>query len=129
MPHTISWRIPDHVIVATLTEGITADEVQQIADQMYDEIAAAASESPVHTLVDVRECGMQDKVWNYAKLNFRRHPNSGWSIVIGDSRLGGLVIAIFSKILNQHIRYSESLESSMKILSDHHVEIADRLNS
>jgi hypothetical protein len=127
MTHYIKWLIPDHVIMATLDGPITADEVQQIADDMYNAIAAASTATLVHTLVDVREATMQDKVWNYAKLNFKRHPNNGWSIVIGDSRLGGLVIAIFSKILNLHIRYSETLETALKTLGEHHVVVAEYL--
>ena len=127
MTHDVKWLIPDHVIMATLIGPITADEVQLIADEMYEAIVAASTATLVHTLIDAREAAMQDKVWNYAKINFRRHPNHGWSIVVGDSRLGGLVIAIFSKILNQHIRYSETPEAALKILGEHHTVVADYL--
>jgi hypothetical protein len=127
MTHYIKWLIPDHVIMATLDGPITADEVQQIADEMYNTIATASTATLVHTLVDVRDATMQDKVWSYAKLNFKRHPTNGWSIVIGDSRLAGLVVAIFSKILNLHIRYSETLETALKVLGEHHVVVAEYL--
>jgi hypothetical protein len=79
MTHYVKWLIPDHVIMATLDGPITADEVQQIADEMYNTIATASTATLVHTLVDVRDATMQDKVWSYAKLTFKRHPTNGWS--------------------------------------------------
>jgi hypothetical protein len=127
MAHQITWLIPEHVILATLEGPISADEVQLIADQMYEDIATMPTPSIVHTLIDVREASIQDKMWNYAKLTFRRHPTAGWSIVIGDSRIAGLVIAIFSKILNLHIRYSDTPEAALKTLSEHHAVVAEYL--
>lgn len=127
MAHQLTWLVPDHVLLATLHGPIAADEVQIIADEIYNAIAALGEHLPIHTLIDVRESTIQDKVWNYAKLNFRRHDPAGWSIVIGDSRLAGLVIAIFSKILNLPIRYSDTTESALKSLSEHHLAIADYL--
>ena len=127
MAHQIAWLIPNHVILTTLNGPIVAAEVQIVADKMYDIMAATPTPALIHTLIDVREATIHDKIWTYSRLNFRRHPNNGWSIVIGDSRLGGLVIAILSKALNQHIRYCESLNDALKILSERNTAVADYL--
>lgn len=127
MTHEVTWLVPDSVVMATLKGAITADEVQMIADKMYKEIDSVTTEALVHLLIDVRECTLSEKVWEYAKLNLRRHPHYGWAIVIGDSRLGGLVIAIFSKLVNSHIRYSETLESALKFLSERDLTVDEYL--
>lgn len=128
MPHDITWIIPDYVIIATLKDAISADEVQTIADEIYEAVALVPQMSVVHILIDMRECTIQDKIWNYAKLNFRRNANNGWAIIIGDSRVGGLIIAIFSKALNLRIRYSDTPAAALQLLSEHFSIVADYLD-
>ena len=96
---------------------------------MYEMIDAVPSQAMIHLCIDVREASMQDKVWMYASLKLRRHVRTGWSIVIGDSRLGGLLIAIFSKVINLHIQYSDTPEAAMKILVERDLVVADYLKS
>lgn len=129
MTYQLSWLIPNHVLMVSLYGAIAANEVQLVADQMYDMIDALPMGTPVHLIVNIRECHLQEKIWNYARLNLRRHPNNGWSIIVGDSRLFGLVVAIISKILNLHIRYSETPESALKILAEYHAPVAEHLKS
>lgn len=126
MSHTMTWPVPSHVMSVTLVDLIMADEVQTIAKAMY---AAIETESTsVHLLIDAREAKIQDKIWNYAKLNLKRHKRCGHVIVIGDSRLSGLIIAIFSKLLNAHIHYSESIDTALKFLQERDEAVAAHLD-
>lgn len=129
MPHETTWLIPDRVIMAAVSEAVTADEVQIVADKLYEMMDAPTSNAAIHILVDVRAATMADKVWNYALLKLRRHKRIGWAIVIGDSRLGGLVIAIFSKLLNLHIHYSETPEAALTILRERDEVVAEFLKN
>lgn len=125
MSFHISWPVPHHVVAVTLTGPILAPEVQMVADQLYEAVDSAADTQVVHMIVDAREATIDDKLWNYAKLSLKRHPNNGWTVVVGDSRLTGLVIAIFAKVLNSHIHYSETPETALKLISDRDVAVMD----
>jgi hypothetical protein len=129
MSYHISWTVPDHVVAVTLTGPILASEVQTIADQLFVTVSAAADTQLVHMIVDAREATIQDKLWNYAKLSLKRHPNNGWTIVLGDSRLTGLVIAIFAKVLNSHIQYSESPATALKLICDRDAVVMDMMKA
>jgi hypothetical protein len=78
-------------------------------------------------LVDAREAKIHDKIWNYAKLSLKRHKRCGHVIVIGDSRLSGLIIAIFSKLLSLHIHYSETPDTALKFLQERDEAVAEYL--
>lgn len=125
MAYEMTWVVPNTVLLATLHGPIPAEEVQIISDDMYREMESVTARSAIHLLIDVRGCTIQDKVWMYAKLDFKRHPKIGLSIVIGDSRIGGMVIAIFSKILNIQIRYSPTPEAALKVLQERDVTVAE----
>jgi hypothetical protein len=129
MSHHISWTVPDHVVAVTLNGPILAADVQIIADQLYEAVSSAAHTQIVHMIVDAREATIQDKIWNYAKLDLKRHPNNGWTIVLGDSRLTGLVVAIFAKVLNSHIHYSESPETAIKLICERDTAVLDMMKA
>jgi len=124
MTHHISWPVPGHVLTVTLVDIIMAEEVQKIAKEMYTAIDTESTAS-AHLLVDAREAKIHDKLWNYAKLSLKRHKRCGHVIVIGDSRLSGLIIAIFSKVLNLHIHYSETPEIALKFLQERDESVAE----
>jgi hypothetical protein len=126
MTHQLSWPVPGHVLTVTLVDTIMADEVQEIASALY-QIIETESPSTIHLLIDAREAKIQDKLWNYAKLNLKRHKRCGHVIVIGDSRLSGLIIAIFSKLLNSHIHYSETSDAALKFLQERDAAVAEYL--
>lgn len=126
MTHHISWPVPGHVLTVTLIDTIMADEVQGIARALY-QIIETEETSTVHLLVDAREAKIHDKLWNYAKLSMKRHQRAGHVIVIGDSRLSGLIIAIFSKLLTIHIHYSETSDAALKFLQERDAAVAEYL--
>lgn len=129
MSFHISWPVPDHVVAVTLNGPILAGDVQIVADKLYEAVASAAQTQLVHMIVDARDATIQDKIWNYAKLSLKRHPNNGWTIVLGDSRLTGLVVAIFAKVLNSHIQYSESPETAMKLICERDAAVMDMMKA
>ena len=71
---------------------------------------------------------LQKQLWHYTKLDLKRHVNNGWTVIVGDSRLLGLVLAIFSKMLNVHLRYCETPEGALKLLAEHHTLVAEQIN-
>jgi hypothetical protein len=125
MTNHIEWLIPDYVLSATVVGPISAVEVQQVANTLIDEINTAPTSHLVHLMVDVRECILAEKAWSYSKLQLHRHTNTGWVLVIGDSRMGGLVIAIFSKILQMQIHYSPSPEAALNFIAQRDPAVAE----
>jgi hypothetical protein len=113
--------------MVTLVGGIMADEVQVLADDMWTAIQAVPESPMVHILIDAREAAIADKIWNYGKLRLRRHTRVYLVIVIGDSRLSGLIIAIFSKLINLPIHYRESVDDALRIISGRDGIVAEYL--
>jgi hypothetical protein len=126
MAHQITWPIPDHVVMVELVGGIMADEVQVVTDKLYASIASAPCER-VHLIIDAHEATIADKIWNYSKLRLPHHAKLHLVIVMSDSRLSGLIIAIFSKLVNSRIHYRESVEDCLKTISGVDLAVAEYL--
>jgi hypothetical protein len=124
MPYEISWPVPRHVLMMRQLGPILASDVNKIGQAMYEAIDTAGSEA-IHVLVDVREARMSDKVWNYTQSKPPRHARTGVVIIVGDSRLTGLVVAIFSKILNIQIHYNTTLDGALKFLQERDTAVAE----
>jgi hypothetical protein len=124
MPYEISWTVPGHVLTLKQFGPVPASDVEVMGQTMYD-IIEAEPHTPIHVLVDVRESSMSDKVWNYTQTKPPRHPRTGVVIIVGDSRLTGLVVAIFSKLLNIQIHYNTTLDSAMKFLQERDTAVAE----
>lgn len=124
MPHEISWTVPGHVLTLKQFGPVPASEVDVVGQAMYDMIEAEAN-TPIHVVVDVRESSMSDKVWDYTQSRPPRHARTGVVIIVGDSRLTGLLVAIFSKLLNIQIHYNTTMEGAMKFLQDRDTAVAE----
>jgi len=124
MNYQITWPVPHRVIMLTQVDSVSAADVEFAARKVYEAIDAEPS-APIHFLVDARQGHMSDKLWNYTRIKIKRHVRSGFIIMIGDLRLTGLLIAIFSKMLNLQIHYQPTPEAALKFLQERDAMVAD----
>jgi hypothetical protein len=127
MTHQISWPVPDHVVMVKVSGGVNAQEAQSIADEVYTMIDSVAAPM-INFLIHSSEASIDDKLWNYGKLKLQRHPKVNLVIVIGDSRIYGLIVAIITKMLSIHIQYSDSVDAALKIISGLDLAVAEYLD-
>jgi hypothetical protein len=124
MSYQITWSIPHRVVMLTQFGPVSAQEAELAAQQVYEAMDSEPT-APIHFLVDARNASMSDKLWNYAQLKFKRHTRSGFIIVIGDSRLIGLFIALISKTLNLHIHYQSTPDAALQFLQERDAMVAE----
>lgn len=128
MPHQISWPVPDHVIMVEMSGGVNAQEAQAVADEIHA-LVEASSSPMINFLIHSEGAAIDDKIWNYGKLKLKRHPRVNLVIVIGDSRIYGLILAVITKIVNIHIQYSDSAEAALKIIGGFDPVVAAHINN
>ncbi|MEO1441578.1 MAG: hypothetical protein AAFV33_14370, partial [Chloroflexota bacterium] len=100
MAHTINWIQKPHLIYVRLEGDIFAYEVETIAEALYEQIQEVEdAEGSVHLIIEVAGAIIADKLINYSRLKFKTNSNVDWAIVVGQLRLAGMVLAIFSNLV------------------------------
>lgn len=82
MPIHSSWYITDHIILNTLHNDVTRDDIVQSVDVMLTMVNASHMDS-VHILFDFNEAvqiPVNIPLWQQATLSLIEHPRTGWMI-------------------------------------------------
>ncbi len=121
MAYEIIWQIPECMIYTRLEGKILPAEVGRIALESYDLIAS--SPHLVHMVVDATNGSISGSIRDYASLTFKRASNTGWSIIIGNDRIGGLLLSLFARAVGVSFVYKSSLEEALEFLAERDLQV------
>ncbi|MBZ0279110.1 MAG: hypothetical protein K8L97_00135 [Anaerolineae bacterium] len=123
MPYQIAWHVPECLIYVRLDGKIFPSEVNEIALTAHDMIASIPH--LVHLIIDSSEGGMGGSIREYASLSFKRASNTGWIVILGNDRIGGLLLSIFARIVGVSFVYKNTLEETIEFLAERDFNIKD----
>lgn len=123
MAHRINWHTKDHLVQITLEGAISAAEVQTIADEAYALYMDTPGDWRIHMIIDMRHASMADKVFAYARLSLQASERSGWTIMVGDAKLVGLICSIYTKVTGATFHFASSIVDGVNFLAERDVAI------
>lgn len=91
------------------------DEVEAVAVESYDLVETIPN--LVHIIIDSTRASIAGSVRDYASLSFKKSPNTGWVIILGNDRIGGLLLSIFARLVNASFIYRHTVDEAVEFLA------------
>ncbi len=125
MAATTDWFLPNRVLITTITEVLTMDDVRAQAAIMAAMIRDSGHTQPVHLLVDSTEDhGFAADMYNFIALREAVRPalkirRPTWLVVVdpNPNDMMTLVAEITMKLVGIHLRITRSMDEALQFLA------------
>lgn len=111
-----NWYIEKKVILGRVSGIVTTEMADEV--NLYLNALLNAGDPPVHYINDVTQ--VENFNINATKLpnmmDFIKHPNLGWTVIVGANQLIKVVGNIFMGVANMKFKTADTLEEAMQIL-------------
>lgn len=123
MPISISWYIPDHIVMMAVVGDITMLELTEAYDEALAMVEAGGD--IVHTFIDFQNAGDMPRDINQIRsLLNRKSAKSGWSIVVGDNKIVRFIATVITNLLHIHFAYVNTMEEAVEFLRKRYPNLA-----
>jgi hypothetical protein len=119
----ISWRVPDKVLLADLSETITADDLSTGEIEITRCLLDAHSER-VHVVYDIAKASTIAFSANQLRttLTYFRHPKLGWLVVVGATGAMKVLTQVFASLVDKMtpilLHYSPTMNEALAFLRE-----------
>ena len=133
----ISWRVPDKVLLADLSETITVDDLRTGEVEITRRLLESQSER-VHVVYDISKATTIAFSANQIRttLTYFRHPKLGWLVVVGATGAMKVLTQVFASLIDKVtpilLHYSPTMREALVFLRERDDTIpgsADSLSS
>ncbi len=121
MAYEIYWQVPEKVVCATLSGSVTPEDARQVGNAIYDAIEHI--DSLVHIIMDLRQASIAANPLKYGSNDYQYAPNTGVVIVIGNSKVFGLLVSIFTRSLSRPLVYRDSIDAALAYISERDIRV------
>ncbi len=118
MAHHISWHTEHHLLHIKLEGAITAAEVQTVADEARAIYQDVPGDWRIHMMIDMQKASMAEKAFAYARVSMQASERSGWTIMVGDAKLVGLICSIYTKLTGATFHFAASPAEGIQFLAE-----------
>ncbi len=118
MGHISKWQVEKRVMLVQVEGDITTELVAALSSDITPMLDVGVA--PVHYISDVtRAVNININAFKIpAALDFLKHPNMGWSIMVGGGQVLNVVANIVGGITGAKFKTAESIEEAMQILQN-----------
>lgn len=129
MPHTLTTLVEGRLVYTELTGTISVAEVQQVSDKLLTILDALAGKHPVHVIINTVDVSISESIFRYTRIRTRKHPQSGWVIIVGESRLIGMFLGLYQKITQNTLVYCATPARALELLTPRDMAIANAIEA
>jgi hypothetical protein len=119
----ISWRVPDKVLLADLSETITVDDLRTGEIEITRCLLDSHSER-VHVVYDIAKATTIAFSANQLRttLTYFRHPKLGWLVVVGATGAMKVLTQVFASLVDKMtpilLHYSPTMNEALAFLRE-----------
>jgi phosphatidate phosphatase APP1 len=118
MGYTTAWQIEKRVMLVRIENDLTTEVVEGLSRNLTPMLDVGIA--PVHYISDVTHAtNININAFKIpAALDFLKHPNMGWSVMVGGSQVLNVVANIVGSITGAKFKTAESVEEAIQILQN-----------
>lgn len=116
MAHISKWQIENRVMLVQIEGELTTETVAGINIDLKPMLEIGIA--PVHYISDVTNTeNININAFKIpSALEFLKHPNMGWSVMVGGSQVLNVIANIVGNITGAKFKTAESIEEALQIL-------------
>ncbi len=116
MPYQIEWLVPQRVISITFDKILTSAELASYDEDICQLLDTGAPQQ-IHLITNLEHLSQFPTLKQAQQLKFVKHPNLGWSIIVGNkSTLLRAIITLVTTLFGNRLQWCNNHEQAIAFL-------------